>query len=89
MGDGPQPVWLRMPSKRDASERRLRAQLDEQVLTLRVLHARARRRSADATIRLLDAVELARERLDFERRSAAETLARWKGKLERLVSRSD
>jgi hypothetical protein len=38
---------------------------------------------------LLDAVELARERLDFERRSAAETLARWKGKLERLVSRSD
>lgn len=89
MAGQPKRDWLRVPSKRDASQRRLRAQMDERFAVLRVLHAGARRRYADATIRAIDAFELLRQRLELEQRSGADRLSRLRRQAERILSRSD
>lgn len=77
---------LRIPSRREASRRRLRARLDEHVGMLRVLEARVRRRSAEATIRAIDVLELTWLRLEDTRRSGAARLARLRAQAARLLS---
>jgi hypothetical protein len=89
MAIGSKPAWLRVPRKRDVRGFRLRAQLDEQLAVLRVLHARLRKRGARVTIRMLEALEQGQERLELERRSAAERLDRVRQKASRILSRSD
>ncbi len=55
---------MRVPSQRDADRRRRRARVDEQLAMLRVIHARLRRRSAEATIEVLGHFESARRRIE-------------------------
>lgn len=89
MSLGSKPDWLRVPRKRDVHGFRLRAQLDEQLAVLRLLHARLRKRGARVTIRMLEALDQGQERLELERRSAAERLDRMRQKASRFLSRSD
>lgn len=88
MPNGSKPAWLRVPRKRDLHGFRLRAQLDEQLAVFRVLHARLRKRGAQVTIHMLEALEQGQERLGLERRSAAERLDRVRQKASRFLSRS-
>ena len=76
-------------SRRGADQWRRRARLDEQLAVLRVLHARVRRRTAEVTIRTIDAIEGTRGRLDDTLRLGAGALSRFREQAGRLLSRSD
>lgn len=61
--------------------------MDEHVAVVRLLRARVRRRYAEATVRAIEAVDSARERLRAEQRAGAVLVAEWRRKARRLIDR--
>ena len=57
---------VRIPSRRDASNKKRMAQLDEHFAVLRVIQARVRRRYAEVTIEVIERVDSTRRFLRSE-----------------------
>jgi len=79
---------VRWARRGGARRRRRRARLDEQLAVLRVFRARVRRRTAEATIQVIDAFGQTWDRLDGPRRSGTGALLRLRERAERLLTRT-
>ena len=74
-----------LPTKRDASRARRRARVDEGIAIVQVVHARLRKRYAEAALAVLDGVETVRKRAVVEERAARSRVADWLSRAQRAI----